>query len=117
MTQRFAFCPWRFRQEASPQEREQQRAFREQLDATRRFALPDDDVSPLAGLAVARLEIGYRSRNGGLAYLWHDAATGAACTVHPFAVFRGGVGSGYGVCIPSHASVIAFNQPSLRAAP
>lgn len=111
MTQRFAFCPWRFRQEASPQEREQQRAFHEQLVASGRFALGDDAyVSPLAGLEVARLEIGDRSCIGGFAYLSHDVAMGADCTVNPFAVVRGRVRAGNGVRIASHASVIAFNH-------
>jgi len=90
MTQRFAFCPWQFREKATPQEREQQRAFHDRLVATGRFALGEDAyVSPLAGIEVTRLALGARSFVGGFAYLSHDVAMGADCSINPFAVVRG----------------------------
>ncbi|CAG1005446.1 Maltose O-acetyltransferase [Burkholderiales bacterium] len=113
MTQRFAFCPWQFREKATPQEREQQRAFHDRLVATGRFALGEDAyVSPLAGIEVTRLALGARSFVGGFAYLSHDVAMGADCSINPFAVVRGRVRAGNGVRIASHASVVGFNHRS-----
>lgn len=110
MTQRFAFCPWRYWGEATADEKRQQDEFHARLAATGQFRIsPKAYLSPLAGLH-GRLAIGARSYVAGFAYLSHDVTMGDDCTVNPYTVVRGRVTMGNGVRIASHASVIGVNH-------
>lgn len=109
MTNRFAFCPWRFWGGANAEERLQQDQFHATLVADGRVVLGSGAyISPLAGLVPEHIELDDDAWIAGYAYVTDKVRLGKHSTVNPFAVVRGNVRAGDGVRIGSHASVLGF---------
>ena len=111
MSNRFAFNPWRFWQDATADERAAQERFHAGLVAAGRFRLGARAyVSPLAGIDAERIELGDDAWIAGYAYVTDRVTLGAKSTVNPFAIVRGDVRAGAGVRIGAHASVLGFSH-------
>jgi len=107
----FDFCPWRFAEEASPDEQRRQGAWQAALAECGEVRFGRDCfVSPLAGVFPERLLLGEHSYIAAYAYVTGELVTGSHCTVNPYAVVRGRVTLGEGVRVGAHASVLGFNH-------
>ncbi|MEW1960008.1 acyltransferase [Kineococcus sp. NPDC059986] len=99
--------PWRFRHEATPEQRADQARF----VAGHAWRLAADAfVSPLAAVETEDLTLGARSYVAAHAYVSGSVTLGADCTVNLGAVVRGTVRGGSGVRIGAHSSLLGFNH-------
>ncbi|WZH38713.1 MAG: acyltransferase [Microbacterium enclense] len=106
------FSPWTFVAEASPADRERQRAHLAALrEAHPAWTLGDDVfLSEHAGVDPDHLELGDRSYIALGAYLTGTVRIGADCSINPYAVVRGDVRLGDAVRVGAHTSIIGFNH-------
>ncbi len=111
MSNRFAFCPWRFWRDATAEEKSAQQQFHDALVKSGLVTLAERCyVSQLAGFLPERVMLGDNSYIAGFAYVTGHLTTGRNCTINPYAVVRGNVTIGDDVRIGSHASVLGFNH-------
>ncbi len=111
MSNRFAFCPWRFWRDATADEKGAQQQFHDALVKSGLVTLAERCyVSQLAGFLPERVTLGDNSYIAGFAYVTGHLTTGRNCTINPYAVVRGNVTIGDDVRIGSHASVLGFNH-------
>ncbi|MFE3741120.1 acyltransferase [Streptomyces sp. NPDC059134] len=106
----FDYCPWDFARHASAAQRAAQDARQRGLaEAGARFG-PRCFVSAAAGVFPDVLVLGEGSYIAGHAYVTGEVATGADCTVNPYATVRGRITLGDGVRIGAHSSLLGFNH-------
>ncbi|MFE3601129.1 DapH/DapD/GlmU-related protein [Streptomyces sp. NPDC059142] len=106
----FDYCPWDFARHASAAQRAAQDARQRGLaEAGARFG-PRCFVSAAAGVFPDALVLGEGSYIAGHAYVTGEVATGADCTVNPYATVRGRITLGDGVRIGAHSSLLGFNH-------
>ncbi|GAA0293921.1 acyltransferase [Kineococcus aurantiacus] len=99
--------PWRFRREATEDERAAQAAH----VRGHGWTLGEDCfVSPLAAVETEDLTLGDRSYVAAHAYVSGSVRLGADCTVNVNSVVRGDVRGGDGVRIGAHTSLLGFNH-------
>jgi acetyltransferase-like isoleucine patch superfamily enzyme len=100
-----------FAQRATAEQRAAQDERQRRLLATGRVRIGEGCfVAPSAAVYPDRLELGDRSYIAAHAYVTDEVATGADCSINPFAVVRGTVRLGEGVRIGAHSSLLGFNH-------